>query len=275
MAELENTISDGVLGELDRGDEATAQPSAEFVPLNATGETVDSINYAPGTAPFGGATMHGGDGTAPLAPGWELPRDNSKSLARARAAVKASEAATVLSLWQFARGGVATPGHVAGLDDNARTEKMTDKPNSGAFEQSHGIEGPSDESGMSIEDAATSAFDDHDRFHHGIAEGEREEIGCFLKGHADAAGTTVRDGLNALIAPAVALRYGNMETKRQVLGQMVDDYSVQPLPTAEPEQVLDEFGEPVHGGEVSAATEEAVASTVHEFTASHPGRDGP
>ena len=86
---------------------------------------------------------------------------------------------------------------------------------------------PLDGKGMTPDDAATSAFDDHDRAHHGIAEGEREEIGGFLKGHADAAGTTVRDGLNALISPAVALRHGNMETKRHVVGQIIDDYSVQ------------------------------------------------
>ena len=109
MAELENTISDGVLGELGKGDEATAQTSAAFVPVNGTGETVDSVHYGPGTAPFGGTSgIHGGDGTAPLGAGWELP-DNSESLARARAEVKASQAATALSLRQFARGSVAPP----------------------------------------------------------------------------------------------------------------------------------------------------------------------
>ena len=62
--------------------------------------------------------------------------------------------------------------------------------------------------GMSVSDAATSAFDDADRAHNGIAEGERESVGQYLKYHADAVGTSVISGLNSLIEPAITLRHG-------------------------------------------------------------------
>ena len=95
------------------------------------------------------------------------------------------------------------------------------------------------------------------------------EVGQYLKGHADAAGTTVRDGLNALIQPAVELRHGNIETKRQVIGRIIDDYSVQPMPMAEPEQPLDEFGDPVQGAAASV-TEDAMLGQVQAFGELHP-----
>ena len=67
---------------------------------------------------------------------------------------------------------------------------------------------PFDGKGMTPGDAATSAYDDHDRHHNGIAESEREGLGKFLKHHADAVGTNVIDGVNSLIDPAVTLRHG-------------------------------------------------------------------
>ena len=146
-------------------------------------------------------------------------------------------------------------------------EAVDAHPEAGAVQ---GGEAPSDESGMSLDDAVGSSYDDWDRGASGIAEGERQEIGGFLKGHADSAGVTVRDGLNSLIAPAVALRHGDMQTKRQVVGQIIDDYSVQPMPMAEPEPAaVDEFGDPIMG-ESPAMIEEAMLGTVQAFTNANP-----
>ena len=53
---------------------------------------------------------------------------------------------------------------------------MSDNPNEGAIERASGLEAPSSESGMTIEDAVTTAYDDADRRQNGIPEGERETL---------------------------------------------------------------------------------------------------
>ena len=126
--------------------------------------------------------------------------------------------------------------------------------------------------GMSVEDAATSAFDDADRRENGIAEGERESLGQHLKFHADSAGTTVIGGLNALIEPAVALRHGDLTTKREVIGNLIDQYDVRPVPEAEPAPEAVEYGQPAHDGEGQPiATEEQALDAVAQFAREHPG----
>ena len=120
-------------------------------------------------------------------------------------------------------------------------------------------EAASDDSGMSVEDAVTSAYDDHDRAENGIAEGERTQFGQHLKTHADAAGTTVIDGVNSLLAPAIALRTGDAETRRNVIGQLIDDYDIRPEPSAVPAH--DEFGDPLAA---AAPVNREVQTFLHE-----------
>ena len=129
----------------------------------------------------------------------------------------------------------------------------------------------SDASGMSVEDAVTSAYDDQDRARNGIAEGERGNLGKYLKGHADAAGTTVINGLNSLIEPAVALRHGDMTAKREVIGRLVDEYGVHPLPEAEPVPEAVEYGQPSLGeaGQTITTKQEAVAE-IEQFALANP-----
>ena len=142
-------------------------------------------------------------------------------------------------------------------------------PEAGAIQ---GGEAASDASGMSVEDAATSAFDDWDRGQNGIAEGERENVGQFLKFHADSAGTAVIGGLNSLIEPAVALRHGSMEEKRGVINGILDDYGITPLPMAEPEPVAVPYGQPAHDGEGQPiATDQEALDAVNQFASDHPG----
>ena len=125
--------------------------------------------------------------------------------------------------------------------------------------------------GMSVEDAASSSYDDHERATDGIAEGERENLDKYLKGHADAVGTTVIDGLNSLLEPAVALHTGDMTAKCKVIGDLIDAHNIHPLPEAEPAPVRVEYGQPAHdgnGGQV--VSEEAGLAHVQEFIAANP-----
>ena len=114
MAEIEDQVATDIAGKLDHGDDAAAKPSADFGPMHGGSKTMDSIHSSSSTAPFGGSTMHGGDGTEPLGAGWEVP-DDEEAFMRARAEVRASEAATAVSLRQFAREYVVPTGAVAGL----------------------------------------------------------------------------------------------------------------------------------------------------------------
>ena len=121
-----------------------------------------------------------------------------------------------------------------------------------------------------MDDAVASSYDDHERATDGIAEGERESLGKYLKGHADAVGVTVIDGLNSLIQPAVALQHGDMETKRQVVGHLVDEYAVHDVPMAQQSQAL-EYGPPAVGSDGEAVVDEAAAmATVQAFVAANP-----
>ena len=133
-------------------------------------------------------------------------------------------------------------------------------PEAGAIQSG---EAASDTSGMTPDDAASSAYDDWDRGAHGIAEGEHREMGMCLKSHADSAGVTVRDGLNSLLVPAIALRHGNMADKRQVIDGLIDDYSVSALPEAEAAPAAAEYEQPI-------ATEEQAEAAIQTFTRANP-----
>ena len=123
--------------------------------------------------------------------------------------------------------------------------------------------------GMSVDDATSSAYDDQDRAHNGIAEGERENVGRYLKHHADAVGVSVVDGLTSLIEPAVTLRHGSMHDKRALLGHIVDNYGIQDVPTVQAPPV--EFGPPATGADGQAPANEAEAeATVAQFISENP-----
>ncbi len=106
---------------------------------------------------------------------------------------------------------------------------------------------PDDGKGMSVEDAATSAYDDHDRAENGIAEGEREHMGKWLKYNENYAGTTVRDGLTNLVDTASVLRNGSQAEKRQMLNGIIDDHHILPEPTTEAAPQYDASGDPDMG----------------------------
>ena len=93
-------------------------------------------------------------------------------------------------------------------------------------EAAHIGESPTDDTGMSVEDAATSAFDDWDRDENGFAEGERIPVGRWMKSHADEAGVTVHEGLESLVETAAALRTGDQEGKRETIGNLIDNYAL-------------------------------------------------
>ena len=122
--------------------------------------------------------------------------------------------------------------------------------------------------GMTPDDAASSAFDDWDTGQHGISEGNRVEIGQHLKYHADSAGVSVVDGLNALIQPAVVLRHGSMQEKRQLLGGVVDDYNVQDVPTVQSQ--APEYGPPAAGADGQPVSEAEAEATVAQFISANP-----
>ena len=123
--------------------------------------------------------------------------------------------------------------------------------------------------GMSVDDAVASAYDDHDRAHNGIAEGERESVGKYLKGHADAVGVSVIDGLTSLIEPAVTLRHGSMKDKRALLGHIVDNYGIEDVPTVQSQ--APEYGPPAAGADGQPIITEAEAeATVAQFISANP-----
>ena len=129
----------------------------------------------------------------------------------------------------------------------------------------------SNDDGMSIEDAASSSYDDHERATDGIAEGERENLGKYLKSHADAVWTTVIDGLNSLLEPAVALHTGDMTAKSKVIGDLIDAHNIHPLPEAEPAPVDTEYGQPALGDEgQTIATEEQAVAVIEQFAQANP-----
>ena len=134
----------------------------------------------------------------------------------------------------------------------------------------------SNESGMSVEDAATSAYDDYDRGENGIAEGEREPMGKWLKSNADHVGTTVRDGLVNLVDTATVLRNGSQDQKRQMLGHLIDNHNVRPEPTAEAAPQYDATGDPDMAQPLRPILDQAQANeAVSDFVQANPVASDP
>ena len=137
-----------------------------------------------------------------------------------------------------------------------------------------------DGAGMTPDDAAATAYDDHDRHHNGIAEGEREPMGKWLQGHADHIGLSVEDGLKSVIGPAAILHNGSLAQKRELLGSMIDEFQIHPEPSAETTAQYDEFGDLVGGAPMQSAgqviqTAEQAAPVVQQFLAANPAaQDG-
>ena len=131
-----------------------------------------------------------------------------------------------------------------------------------------------DETGMSVEAAATSAYDDHDRAENGIAGGERETMGKLLKTNAYYAGTTVRDGLTSLVATASALRNGSQQEKRQMLGHLIDEHQISPEPTTEAAPQLDATGDADFGQPLQPILDQQQANeAVSGFCGGEPGSE--
>ena len=118
-----------------------------------------------------------------------------------------------------------------------------------------------DGKGMSVDDAAESAFDDHDRLRNGIAEGERVEMGRHLKGLADSVGLSVRDGLGTVIKPFIDLGSGDIKKQRAVIDGLIDHYSITPVPEAAPAAA--EYEQPI-------ATEAQAEVAIQAFTEANP-----
>ena len=124
--------------------------------------------------------------------------------------------------------------------------------------------------GQTADDATTAAYDSWDEREHGISEGDRKEMGAYMKHHADAAGTDVKTGLGALVETAAVLRNGNPEAKRSMIGNLLDTYDIRPMPSAEaPTQTHDEFGDPI-GQHPAIATEAESSEVVRHFIESNP-----
>ena len=152
---------------------------------------------------------------------------------------------------------------------------------------STGTEAPSDAdwsadrdgAGMDMNDAVESTYNDWDRDAHGIAEGERSDMGRWLKGHADHVGLSVVDGLKSVIEPAAILHNGSLQQKRQLLGETIDQFQIHPEPGAETAQ-YDEFGDPVGGAPMQSAgqviqTAEQAAPFVQQFIQQNPAAADP
>ena len=138
-----------------------------------------------------------------------------------------------------------------------------------------------DGAGMNVDDAVADAYDAWDRGAHGISEGERSDMGQWLKGHADHIGLSVEDGLKSVIGPAAVLHNGSQAQKRELLGSMIDEFQIHPEPSAETAQQFDEFGDPMGGapmqqgaGQVIQTAEQA-EPVVQQFIAANPAaQDG-
>ena len=120
---IEQAAAEYVSSELAKSDDAAvASASADFTPLNSGTGTLDSLHASSATKPLAGSSMHGGNGTEPLGAGWELS-DDPEAFMRARAEVKASQAATVESLRRHATGYVEPTGYVSGLSQPSNERK--------------------------------------------------------------------------------------------------------------------------------------------------------
>ena len=95
-------------------------------------------------------------------------------------------------------------------------------------------------------------------------------MGQYLKYHADAAGTTVINGLNSLIEPAITLRHGSQDDKRKLLGDIVDNYEVREVPASAQAQPV-EYGPPASGpGGQPVTTEAEGMAIVDRFVSENP-----
>ena len=132
---------------------------------------------------------------------------------------------------------------------------------------------PEDGKGMTPDDATESAFNDWDEKTHGISEASRTEWGPELKKVADLENTNVRDGINGLVQQHIAKRHGSPETKRQALGQEIDFYQINPMPTAEAAPQADGVSYPGTGQVIQ--TEEHAGAVIQDFVAQNPiAQDG-
>ena len=115
---IETLAAEFIATELD----TAVSTSAETSPMHGGSATLDSLHASSSTRPMGD-TQHGGAGTQPLGAGWNDLPDDPEAFARARAELRASEAATAVSLRQFATGYVAPTGDVAGLNKSTESER--------------------------------------------------------------------------------------------------------------------------------------------------------
>ena len=132
------------------------------------------------------------------------------------------------------------------------------------------VEAASDATGMSVDDAVTSAFDDWDTKEHGISESDRVQWGPELQKVATQEGTNVRDGINTLVSSHINKRYGSPEIKRLALGADIDTYQINALPTAEaaPEAV-DHGSAMAETGQV-IQNEEQASAVIQDFVTANP-----
>ncbi len=131
----------------------------------------------------------------------------------------------------------------------------------------------SDASGQTVDDAVESAYDTWDEGQHGIAEGDRVPMGQWLQRHARDAGTTVKGGLESLVATTAVLRGGDQEQKRQMIGHLVDQYGIRERPGAEnPAPAIDEFGDPAAQYPQESVT--PYAASVGEIVGADPAAVG-
>ena len=129
----------------------------------------------------------------------------------------------------------------------------------------------SNESGMSVDDAATSAFNDWDEKTHGISEASRTVWGPELKKMADHEGTNVRDGVNALVSSHINKRYGAPEIKRQAILTDIDAYQINAVPTVEAAPQYDATGDADFGQPSQPILDQAQANeAVSDFVQSNP-----
>ena len=131
-------------------------------------------------------------------------------------------------------------------------------------------ESASDESGMTVEDAATSTYNDWDAKEHGISESDRTEWGPELQKIPTQEGTNVRDGINTLVSSHINKRYGSPDIKRQALGADIDAYQINPLPTAEAAPEAVDHGNAMAETGQTFETEGQAQAAIQDFVAANP-----
>ena len=154
------------------------------------------------------------------------------------------------------------PGSSAGGIGPALSERA-EAPSDPDWNAPTNPDAPFDGKGMTVDDAVASSYDDHQTATDGIAEGDRVKIGQNLKYHADSAGVSVVDGLDALLQPAITLRHGSQQDKRALMGHFVDEYAVQDVPMAAQ-------AAPAEYGPAEGATAAENRTTVENFIAANP-----